>query len=181
MNKMLLVSLSLVVSAISAQAAQLETCINTVTRKCGSLSFISAFYSVNSNKCNMMNGGEREDGTRYSQKVIFKDSNTLYSVDMQTCQAARADIYGQFKEEKQLKGRMYAVTQDGRVIVITRTNTVAQLLNSRNQPYKSVVDIKIDQRNESVELTFENRQTTVLDAQELNQKVNHPNALISRF
>lgn len=167
-------AVALFLAATSAHAAKIETCLNNVTNRCGERAILRAWNATTSNQCAIVNAGTREDGTRYEQKVIFKDYDTVYSIELGRCSVSRVDIRGQFREQKQYKGRLFSLTQDGRVIVVGRDNVIVNLINSRNQPYTSIKDIKIE--GEQFHLKFDNNQDLDLDAQDVLQKLNHPSA-----
>jgi hypothetical protein len=175
--KKIALSAALVLVSSSAFAAQLSTCLNNVSQRCGSLTALVGMASVSSNQCSIVQAGTREDGTKYAEKVIFKDSNSVVSVELQDCGIARADIYGQFGEQKQYLGRLFSVTKDGRVVVVGRDNGLVMLINSKNKPYSSVTDIKI--QGDIITLTFENHQFLDLDAQDVLKKLNTPAARIN--
>ena len=86
---------TLVFGAVHASAAQFETCVTETNKNCGRILTWMANLSTTGTDCSIVQGGQREtDGTAFSQKVIFKDANTLFSVETDSCKTSRADIYG---------------------------------------------------------------------------------------
>ncbi len=174
----------LLLVAASSNAAKFETCMKEVSKACGTYAANLANYQTAGHDCAVVQGGKREDGTKYSTKVIFKDNDTLvslttdYGSTTRACEYNKINIFGKFKETKQLEGRLFALTQSGEVIVVTRTNEFAYMLNAKNKPYSSVKDIKIDQPNDKLSLTFENGQTNDYSLMDVLEKVNNPKAKI---
>jgi len=159
-------------------AAQHATCINRVLQQCSDLTVIVALPDA-SNECRIVQSGFREDdGTRYDEKIVFAGDKLLSSIRLSQlgCSIIRVNVGTRIKEVKALDGRVYSLTEDGRVIVVSRSNSAHRLLNSRNIPYTSVTDIAISQNR--VYLTFENGQKTDLDASEVFQRLNSPAAEI---
>ena len=157
--KSLILSSAVVLGALSANAAKFESCVNETSKQCGVRITWLASLSTSGTECNIIQRGDSEaNGESYNQKVLFKDSNTLYSVDTDTCTSSRADISGKFEEVKQLKGRVFARTSanaGGQVYVVTRNNQIVLLTNSKGKPYKNVTDMVIDSEKETIAFAFD--------------------------
>lgn len=177
--------LLVVMAAASAQAAKFETCMKEVGQECGNYAAQMANYSTAGSECKIVQGGAREaDGSRYATKVVFKDENTLLSVitdkapGTQVCSMRRVDVIGKFKEDKALEGRLFAVTSQGNIIVISRVNTFMYLTNAKGDAYQNVTDIKIDSENDVVEIYFQGNKNpagaTRLMLSQVLEKLNNP-------
>lgn len=181
--------LLLVMAAASSQAAKFETCMKEVGQECGNYAAKMANYSTAGSECKIVQGGQREtDGSRYATKVVFKDDNTLLSVitdkapGTQVCSMRRVDIVGKFREDKALEGRLFAVTSQGNIIVISRVNTIMYLTNAKGNPYQNVTDIKIDSQNDIIEIYFQGNKNpagaTKLELSQVLKKLNNPSLAV---
>lgn len=175
-----------VMAAASSQAAKFETCMKEVGQECGNYAAQMANYSTAGSECKIIQAGVREEGgARYATKVVFKDANTLLSVitdkapGTQVCSMRRVDIAGAFKEDKALEGRLFAVTSQGNIIVISRINTIMYLTNGDGHPYQNVTDIKMNSEADVVEIYFNGNKNpagaTKLSLKQVLNKLNNPN------
>lgn len=178
--------LLLVVAAINSQAAKFESCMKEVGQECGNHAAQMANYATAGQECKIVQGGKREEypNSYYPTKVIFKDDNTLLSVvtdksqGLQVCSMRKVDIKGRFVEDKALEGRLFAVTSQGNIIVITRGNTIQYLTNAKGNPYQNVTDIKIKDKEDMVEVYFQGNKNpagaTKLELSDILRKLNDP-------
>ncbi len=152
-------ALGLVLAGLQANAAKFQSCVEESHKKCGTITTVFATLATEGTECTMVQEGRSDEtGIPYSGKVLFKDSNTLYSIDTDTCNVAREEIWGKFEEVKQLKGRVFARTsasEGGHVYVVARNNQIVLLKNSKGKPYKGVTDMKIDAEAETIAFAFD--------------------------
>lgn len=174
--KKLFLTLVVTVLASQAQAAKMESCLDNVIRKCGEISGVS-LSQIRSlsydTECKILQGGRREDGTRYAEKTIFFDSNSIISIESDnsyTCNGAAANIRGRITDTAALEGRLFMSHSSGALIAISRTNAIYEVLNSSGKSYSSIVGVKIE--GGELVLQRERNQETRLDLEQLLKRIN---------
>ncbi|MBX9768264.1 MAG: hypothetical protein K2X47_13400 [Bdellovibrionales bacterium] len=164
---------------LSAEAAQLQTCFNQIAQ-CGYVSLGSVISDGDgAADCKIAQAGRREDGSWYNKKVVFYDRQSIVSVEVPnsrfaSCTAAKAEFLRGIREAKVIDGRIALVGNNGHFYMVTRTNMIRRLDSSNGQPYYNVVDVRIDQANDALYLTYLNGQTKRLSWSEILRKVNSP-------
>lgn len=181
--KKVLAMMTLSAVAMQANAAQMKTCVDHVRSACGRYKVLDALESIDaSGTCSIVQRGESEQGAQFGEKVIFKDANTLFSVQLplyryESCKTTEIpNVRGVIKKSREFRGRLFNVMFDGRVIVIGRDNRAVYLINSHSKPYVSVADITIG--SSDVLVTFENGQSHSISWDEVTKKLNSPQATI---
>lgn len=178
MKMMALVSMVLFLG-VSAEAAKLQSCFNQVAQ-CGYVSLGSVINDGDGvASCKISESGRREDGSLYNKKVVFYDRQSIVSVEVPnsrfaSCTASKAEFLKGIKEAKVIDGRVALVGNNGHFYMITRTNMIRRIESSNGRPYYNVVDVRIDQPNDALYLTYLNGQTKRLSWSEILRKVNSP-------
>lgn len=175
--KKTLLTLALVLASTQVQAASLESCLRNVISNCIDLAGVttSQIDSLSrGTECKIIQGGKREtDGTRYAEKTIFFDSNTIISVETDRsalCRGSAAQIRGAVTDSAAKDGRLYMAHNSGALIAVGRDNNIFEVLNSSGDSYKSIVGVKIE--GSELVLQRERNQQTRLSLEQLTKRLN---------
>ena len=180
--KSVIVSLAFLGLGLSAQAADLDTCLDRVTQNCLVVDGVDLQDLVQMDKnsaCKIIAGGASDSGSRYNQRVAFFDRNSVISVELRPslfgiCTAVTAELNGRLVDSAVLNGRLFFAHTSNRVIVIGRNNTILEMLNSHGESYESVVGVKITRSRGENKLTLEreNDNKTTLSDEQLETRLN---------
>ena len=158
-----------------AQAAKLETCVNKITETCGVISTLGVALDVEGDAfCKIIQGGRRDDGTKYSERVVVADANSVVSVETSgsnSCAKSVAQITGRVTDSVVIDGRMFFSHSSGAVIAIGRNNDIMEMLNSSGKSYSSAVGVEAA-KDGGLIIHRENNQKTELDSEQLNERIN---------
>lgn len=140
LNK-LIVSAALALSAISAQAASVDSCIAKVENNCDYSSYSELARIYSSGTCKMLQSPDR---------VAFISQNGIgvTSVEIDTCATSKYNFgSGEVIDNVVFNNRLFMVLNSHRVAFVGRDNNVYELLTSKGTSYKQVKSVGVDGDN----------------------------------
>jgi hypothetical protein len=150
--------------AVNAQAQnQVERCLTRIANSCH-LSVSDAVGAV-------VNVEECKQIARGTEGLVLRNG-TVTVINTDSCYG---DQYrfpgGRIEKSKSIRGKLYLLGAGGRVFFVHNNGWAYEVKNSKDESYRSVVDIKGGQGGSSIVLELANNQTFEIDEAKLVEKV----------